>query len=53
MTLRTRRQGLLGHLVLGDLVSLAIDWGTGPVLTSDLAYPATLIPSLFGLGRGC
>ena len=53
MTLRTQRQDFLGHLVLGELVSLAIHWGTGPVLTSGLAYPTTLIPGLFGPGRAC
>ena len=31
---------------------MAMSWGTSPALTSDPAYPATLIPGLFGPGRG-
>ena len=57
VTLRTRQYCFLVYSVLGAGISyaLAMPMSGEPdtALTSDPAYPATLIPGPFGPGRGC
>ena len=53
VTLRTQQHCFLVYLVLREVLSYAIHWGTGPALSSDPAYLAILIPGLFCPSRGC